>query len=178
VLTRSRVNSRRRAGLLLALAAVLFLGSIFGVRRQDDGWLLVAGGYTVDVAGAWASGWTRLVRDCRAVPALGPEDPAHTRAAEALRAYSPPDSASARIAAVQSIGVWRLVQASFDALEPVVVIVLDEPSKPPRVLPEAVWSGSPRPFDAGWRIRGFLRSRVPQVPAPLLQCLEPVAGLF
>ena len=178
MLTRSRVNLRRRAGLLLALAAVLFLGSVFGFRRADDGWLLVAGGTEIDVAGSLATAWTRHARDCRAVITLGPGEPMHERAAAALRAYSPPDSESARVAGVLSLGNWRLVQASFDALEPVVVAVFDDGRQPPHVLPEAVWSGRTRPFDPGWRIRRFLGSRVPQVPVSLLECLEPEVALF
>jgi len=39
-----------------------------------------------------------------------------------------------------------------------------------------VWSGSTAPWQAGPRIRQHLEQQVPQVPATLLACYDPVAA--
>ena len=182
----------------MALAAVLLLGSWIGVERRDDGWLVLLGGRAVDPKGVVASGWTRVWRDCRAVRDLAPDEPGYRRSVQALRAFSPPDSASARVLRMQALGPWRALQATFDRLEPVVVLVLDEGAgegaaeraagvaagvaagraaavemPTVRVLDSAVWSGTTRPWDPAWRIRGFLATRVPDVPRALIECLDP-----
>ena len=158
----------------MALAAVCFWAALLGVERQDDGWLLLAAGQPVDAAGRLSSLWTRTVRDCHAVMQPSPGQLQHERAVQALRDYSPPDSASARVLAVQALGPWRLVQATFDTLEPVVVVVRDD-GMSAEVVPQAVWSGSTRPWDAGWRIRDFIGSRAGDVPLALINCLDPAA---
>lgn len=157
----------------MALAAVCFLGALFGVERRDDGWLLMAAGRPVDVAGSLASLWNRGLRECSPLTALAPGDPVHERALEALRGYSPPDSHSARVGHMLALGPWRLLQATFDTLEPVVVVVRDDGAAV-EVLSQAVWSGSTRPWDAGWRIRDFLGARAEEVPRRLIDCLEPL----
>jgi len=177
VLTRSRVFLRRRAGLLLALAAVLLLGSWVGVEQRDDGWVLVLGGRTLDPMGKALTAWTRWSRDCAGVQAVAvtpSADPVFGPSLQALREFSPPDSASAEVLQMQALGPWRLIQARFDRLEPVVVVVLQE-SSGARVIEQAVWSGSTQPWDAAWRIRRFIVARAPEVPRRLLDCLEPDA---
>lgn len=170
----------------MALAASLFLAATFSLERRDDGWLLLAAGQPLDVRGAVATAWVHLTRDCSGVQPLQADRPEHHRAAAALRAYSPPDSASAEVLQMTAMGPWRLVEARFDTLAPVVVVVLDggqyasahSPNMPigsedRSVSVQAVWSGTTRPWDAAWRIRRFLGERAPDVPARLLACLDP-----
>jgi hypothetical protein len=110
-------------------------------------------------------------------------------AVEALRAFSPPDSWSARVrrldywpspaggqqppnAAMPPLG-WFVVQAEFEQLEPVVVLVRQE-GPHAQVLASGVWSGTTLPWNPAWRIRRYLADRVPQA-APLLACLDPLS---
>ena len=119
--------------------------------------------------------------------------PAAAAAVEALRGFSPPDSRSARVrrldhwpamagtpaqqhqAAPQPS--WFLLQAEFDRLESVVVlvaVVVRQEGPQAEVLAAGVWSGTALPWNPAWRIRRFLSDRVPQAPAELLACLDPL----
>lgn len=174
----------------MALAAVLFLAATFSLERRDDGWLLLAAGQPLDVRGSAASAWVRLTRDCKGVRRVAADQVEHERAAGALRGYSPPDSASAQVLQMLAMGPWRLVEARFDTLPPVVVVIVDAAfdgdsfasahlqleqaaSVGRSVSVQAVWSGTTRPWDAAWRIRRFLGQRLPALPRPLLACLDP-----
>ena len=189
----ARLVNTRRLWLLAALAAVSFGLSLLGLEHRDDAWLLKLGGRPVDVRGAAWAAWQDAARDCSAVQRLDPERAAVAVAAvEALRAFSPPDSWSARVRRVDywpspasgqhpqnpaSVpSGWFTVQAEFDRLEPVVVLVRQE-GPHAEVLASGVWSGTTLPWNPAWRIRRFLSDRVPQAPAALLPCLDPL-GVF
>lgn len=92
-----------------------------------------------------------------------------------LAQYSPPDSQSARVLAVQQSGPWWVAQATFAALEPVVVVLTGTQPEALVLQPSGVWSGSTAPWDPAWRIRRFLGERLPEIPEMLLACLEPAA---
>lgn len=199
-MTPLRVVRRRRTGLLAALAAVLFLLGLLGWEPRDDAWLLSVGGRPLDVRGVASVVWTNVWRDCAGVQRLdragrghsgtassAEEELAAHPAVEALRAFSPPDSHSARVLRLdawsetalssqdpkRSAPTWWVLQAAFDSLEPVVVLVRQAPGGA-EVVPEGVWSGTTRPWEPAWRIRRFLEQRVPKAPTELLACLDPV----
>lgn len=198
-MTPPRVVRRRRTGLIAALAAVLFLAGLMGFETRDDAWLLKVAGQPVDLRGRVAVAWQNAWRDCSAVrryPAQGVTPTPHLAdAIEALREFSPPDSRSARVLRVdewtvqdaspmqdgpgelKSTGAaaptWFALQAQFDALEAVVVLVR-QGAHGAQVVPEGVWSGTTRPWDPAWRIRRFLTQRVDDAPRPLLACLDPL----
>jgi len=193
-MTPRRVVRSRRLWLLAALAAVSFVLSLVGLERRDDGWLLQLGGRFVDLRGALWAAWQDSTRNCAAVQRLDPEaaqrliGPA-AAAVEALRGFSPPDSASARVwrvdhwplgagepvqpALASSAPAWFVLQADFDGLEPVVVLVRQEKAYT-QVVAQGVWSGTTMPWNPAWRIRSFLGDRVPQAPPALLACVDPV----
>lgn len=202
-MTPLRVVRRRRMGLLAGLAAVLFFLGLLSWEARDDAWLLSVGGRAIDVRGAASSAWTEVWRDCRRVRRVDPPEQASKtletlQALQALREFSPPDSHSARLlradewrpspsTASDARSTWVAVQAEFDTLEPVVVLVrlsaraahasVDAPVEAPmsaQVISEGVWSSTTRPWEPAWRIRRFLSQRVPQAPQELLDCLDPV----
>jgi hypothetical protein len=74
--------------------------------------------------------------------------------------------------ALQPIG-WLVIQAEFDTLEPVVVVVR-QVGPVAEVMPLGVWSSTTLPWNSAWRIRRFLAERVPHAPADLLACLDPL----
>lgn len=115
-------------------------------------------------------------------------------AVHALREFSPPDSRSARVLQVDEwtgplttavkgrtgardpaapAPTWWALQAQFDALEAVVVLVR-QGTEGVQVVPEGVWSGTTRPWDPAWRIRRFMGQRVADAPQALLACLDPL----
>lgn len=172
-MTPSRVVQRRRTGLLAALAAVLFLLGLLGIEQRDDAWLLKVAGKPVDLRGAASVAVQDLFRDCSAVQRVNALSGEAAAAVEALRQFSPPDSLSARVMRIDRAAAWFVLQAEFDALEPVVVLVRRAGTQA-EVMPLGVWSSTTLPWNSAWRIRRFLAERVPQAPSGLLACVDPL----
>ncbi|NBU49647.1 MAG: hypothetical protein EBS47_05990 [Betaproteobacteria bacterium] len=165
---------RRRHGLLAALAAVFFFVGLLGVEQRDDGWLLKVGGARLDLRGSVQAAWQNAWRDCRPMRRALPGDPQVEAALQALREFSPPDSLSAALRQADAWGQgWWVLQAEFDRLEPVIVLVRGSEART-EVVSEGVWSSTTLPWNSAWRIRGFLAGRVPQAPRGLLDCIDPL----
>jgi hypothetical protein len=165
---------RRRHGLLAALAAVLFVAGLVGAEQRDDGWLLKVGGAKLDLHGAAHVAWQNAWRDCRPLQRASHGDPQAQAALQALREFSPPDSRSAALRQVDAWPQgWWVLQAEFDRLEPVLVLVRESDGRA-EVVAEGVWSSTTLPWNSAWRIRGFLAGRVPQAPRALLDCIDPL----
>ncbi|MFY7984266.1 MAG: hypothetical protein ACOVOZ_07880 [Burkholderiaceae bacterium] len=173
-MTPPRVVRRRRTGLIAALAAVLFLAGLLGVERRDDAWLLQVAGRSMDARGFLWVAWQNAWRGCAPLKRLQPHDPQVLPALEALREFSPPDSRSAVVLQADAWpGGWFVLQAQFDALEPVVVLVRESDGRA-QVLPEGVWSSNTRPWNSAWRVRTFLAARATQAPSGLIPCIDPL----
>jgi hypothetical protein len=173
-MTPARVVQRRRTGLIAALAAVLFLAGLLGVERRDDAWLLQVAGRPMDARGATVVAWQNTWRDCTPLKRLQPEAPQALAAVQALREFSPPDSRSAVVLQADAWpGGWFMLQAQFDALEPVVVVVRESDGQA-QVLSEGVWSSTTRPWNSAWRVRAFLAARVTQAPPDMIRCVDPL----
>lgn len=165
---------RRRHGLLAALAAVLFVAGLLGVEQRDDGWLFKVGGATRDLRGSAQVAWQNMWRDCRPLRRAPPGDPQAEAALHALREFSPPDSRSAALRQADAWPQgWWVLQAEFDRLEPVLVLVRESEGRA-EVVSEGVWSSTTLPWNSTWRIRDFLAGRVPQAPGALLDCIDPL----
>lgn len=139
------------------------------VESRDGRWLLLVDGVPRDPLGRLSERWLALTRDCSAVRTLQPADRDWPAAQQALAAYSPPDSRSARVVGLVALGPWRLAEARFDALEPAVVL-LHEVSGRLQVREGAIWSGSTHPWNRAAFIRRYLAGRAPEAPAALLAC--------
>ena len=70
-------------------------------------------------------------------------------------------------------GDWLVAELVFAQLNPAVVVLQAVPEGI-RLPERAVWSGSTSPWQPGPRIRQHLELQVPQVPAALLACYDPV----
>lgn len=161
----------KRQTALLALAAVTVMVSLSHLQldQLDDGWLLRIDGRPVDVAGYLDEALERLIRDCRSVRTIAPDDPLSAGALEAIEFYSPPDSHSASLAGLWAQGDWMLASARFTSLQPA-LILLRRQAQAWQVVQGGVWSASTYPFHTGPFIRRFLARKVPQAPAELLAC--------
>lgn len=162
---------RHVAGIVLALTAAVVIDLHVDWRRADNGVLLRVGEQDVDAWGHAREAWTRLTRRCQAVQALQADDPAWTAAQAAVRAYSPPDSQTARVVALSRQGEWLLAQVVSDTLMPAVV-TLRWQGQAPEPVPRGVWSGNTAPWIAAPWVRDYLRRQVPQLPPSLTDCLE------
>ena len=143
------------------------------VEAQDGRYFGVWQGKKHDVIGWLADHKNQLWRDCSAVQQLSNASPEAEQVLTLIADHSPPDSRNARLVSLLQQGDWLLAELVFALLNPAVVVLQAVPEG--MRLPErAVWSGSTAPWHPGPRIRNHLQSQVPQVPAALLACYDPV----
>jgi hypothetical protein len=95
----------------------------------------------------------------------------------AIESYSPPQSQSAQIASIWTLGEWTLAEVEFDALLPAVV-TLQINNHEHKIVPRGIWSGHTKPWMAAPLIRTYLKAQVPEVPSKLLNCFDPRSKSF
>ena len=159
---------------LAALAVTLIGVTLSHVEwaQADNGHLLVVDGRPVDVQG-WLNNLRNWVqRDCTTVQALQAGDAQLQAPLQALQAFSPPASHSARVAGAWAQSDWMLIEVEFDELLPAVVL-LQKSNTGWTVAPQGVWSGQTHPWQAAPLIRAYLSRQVATAPAPLLACFDP-----
>ncbi len=160
--------------VVLALATALVVDLHMDWRRADNGVLLRVSEQDVDVWGHARQSWTRLTRDCEPVQRLQAADALWDHALAAIRAYSPPDSQTARITGLSRQGDWLLAQVESDRLLPAVVAMRGQGAGIV-LVPQGVWSGNTAPWLAAPWIRDYLLRQVPELPRALVDCLEVAA---
>ena len=143
------------------------------VEAQDGRYFGVWQGKKHDVIGWLADHKNQLWRDCSAVQQLSNASPEAEQVLTLIADHSPPDSRNARLVSLLQQGDWLLAELVFAQLNPAVVVLQAVPEGI-RLPERAVWSGSTSPWQPGPRIRQHLELQVPQVPAALLACYDPV----
>ena len=143
------------------------------VEAQDGRYFGVWQGKKHDVIGWLADHKNQLWRDCSTVQQLSNASPEAEQVLTLIADHSPPDSRDARLVSLLQQGDWLLAELAFARLNPAVVVLQAVP-KGMRLPERAVWSGSTAPWQPGPRIRQHLVLQVPQVPAALLACYDPV----
>lgn len=164
---------RHVAATLLVLTTLGVINTHVDVEAQDGRYFGVWQGKKHDVMGWLADQHNQLWRDCSAVQPLSLASPAAEQVLTLIADHSPPDSRDAKLVSLQQQGDWLLAEFAFARLNPAVVVLRAEPAGW-RIPERAVWSGSTAPWQAGPRIRMHLALQVPQVPAALLACYDPV----
>ena len=172
---------RSTAAACLVAASGLLLLSQLRLLPQDQGVLLEVSGRPVDAAGQLQGAWLRLVRRCGTVTALADGSAAWQEAQRVLAGYSPPASLAARPVQVLSWGEgdaqWLLAEVRWggSAIAPLdpAIVPLARRGGVLQVQAGGVWSGDTGPWSAAVFIRRFLADRLPALPAPLRQCLDP-----
>lgn len=160
---------KKPVGLTVALlTAALVLDSHVDLVERDQRALLQVNGRLHDVQGWLAETGNRLTRRCQAVQAPSPADA--QALLDAVRAYSPPDSADGRLVQAWQRQNWAVAEVHFSRLKPTLVVLQQAPTW--RVLPQAVWSGSTAPWRVNDFVRRYLRQQAPDLPEALLDCLE------
>ena len=154
----------------LSLAGWLLLEPSFG--RQDNRWLLSINGVPFDLIGSVRERWGRITTDCSRVEANGADRNTVERLENLLRDYSPPDSRSSRVSRILNQADWWLVEAEFETLPPVVVLVRRAEGLDQTLHIAAVWSGSTHPWRTGPFAGDFLRQRAPEAPTELTVCAQ------
>ena len=164
---------RHVAATLLVLTTLGVINAHVDVEAQDGRYFGVWQGKKHDVIGWLADHKNQLWRDCSAVQQLSNASPEAEQVLTLIADHSPPDSRDARLVSLLQQGDWLLAELAFARLNPAVVVLQAVP-KGMRLPERAVWSGSTAPWHPGPRIRQHLALQVPQVPAALLACYDPV----
>ena len=161
--------------LLLVVAGVII--SHVGWIERDNGTLLVVDGIEIDLLGQANNHWVRATRDCQHVAELQASEPGFASARQTLQAYSPPSSASARLASLWTSQTWGLAEVEFDELLPAVAL-MKATDNGWEIIPPAVWSGFTHPWEPAPLMRRYLKQQAPEVPQALLNCFEPRSPSF
>ncbi len=167
--------NRRAASLYLGLTLIGVMISHIGFEREDNGMLLSLDGKHYDVVGAMVDMHTSLTARCDGVTRPVGQNPTYIATLDAVRRFSPPDSASARIASLMQYEHWLLAELEFDTLLPAVVL-LHEDNGAIKIQERAIWSGTTRPWKAGPLIRNYISRQAPDAPAALFACFTPLSN--
>ncbi len=162
---------------LLLIVLVAVIASHISFKSADHSYLMVVDGIEIDVLGKIQTQWLRYTQTCLNVKQLTKEEASHIAAANAIKAYSPPQSQSANIASMWSMGEWTLAEVEFDELLPAVV-TLQTRDNDTLIVPRGIWSGFTRPWMAAPLIRSYLKKQVPEMPPELLNCFDPRSKSF
>jgi hypothetical protein len=169
---------KKRTSLSVLLLVVLAVAaSHIGWTARDSGTLMVLDGREIDVAGAAVNQWTQMTRSCNGVVRLQPTDESYQMTVNLISAYSPPYSASVRLAGVWGMEKWVVAEAEFAELLPAVVLI-DFSGVEPNIVSNAIWSGYTKPWKAAPFIRNYLLRQEPDLPPSLAACFEPQSPSF
>lgn len=169
--------NRRAAALYLGLTLIGITVTHIGFVEEDNGILMNVDGNLVDVAGTVSDFKTRMLRNCATVGSLAPLSTDHAATMAAIRDFSPPDSASARIGSLLQHEDWLLAEVEFDTLLPAVVLLRKQQGII-KIEDRAIWSGTTQPWEAAPRIRDYIRRQAPAAPALLFACFTPQSKAF
>jgi hypothetical protein len=162
---------------LLAIVLIGVIASHISFKSADHSHLMVVDGIEIDVLGKVQNQWLSHTQNCEGVsqPQAGQEN--FQAIQKAIQSYSPPQSQSAQIAGMWTLGDWTLAEVEFEALLPAIV-TLQKSSNEQQIVPRGIWSGYTKPWMAAPLIRTYLKTQVPEVPEKLLNCLIPRSKSF
>jgi hypothetical protein len=162
------------AATLLGLTVLGLADVHLDLESVDDGHVVRWQGRQHDVRGALAEQTNAWWRSCGAVQRLHESSDQAQQVLRLIAQHSPPDSTRLQLVRLLKQGDWLVAELTFERLSPAVVLLQSD--GPPGALAErAIWSGSTEPWRSGPHIRAYLRSRAPQAPQALLDCLDPVS---
>ncbi len=162
------------AATLLGLTVLGLADVHLDLESVDDGHVVRWQGRQHDVGGALAEHTNAWWRNCSAVERLHESSDQAQQVLRLIAQHSPPDSTRLQLVHLLKQGEWLVAELTFEKLSPAVVLLQSD--GPPGTLAErAIWSGSTEPWRSGPHIRAYLRSRAPQAPQALLDCLDPVS---
>lgn len=162
---------------LLLITTLGVINTHVDMPMVDGRRFVLAQGQLHDVQGWIEDRWNQALRHCGRVQDLPLQSDRGQASLRAIQAFSPPDSYSARMLQLQSVGPWLLAEVEFERLSPAVVPLLETPEGL-QVLGQAIWSGSTAPWRPAPLIRRHLLTRAHAMPEALGACFTPRAALF
>jgi len=111
---------------LLAIVIIGVISSHISFKSADHSHLMVVDGIEIDVLGKIQNQWLAYTQNCDGVsqPQAGQES--FQAIQIAIQSYSPPQSQSAQIASMWTLGEWTLAEVEFEALLPAVVTLQNQ----------------------------------------------------
>ena len=162
---------------LLSIVLVGVIASHISFKSADHSFLMVVDGIEIDVIGKIQNQWLSHTQNCEGV-SQAQEGQANFQAIQnAIQSYSPPQSQSARIAGLWTLGEWTLAEVEFEALMPAVV-TLRKDNNEQKIVSRGIWSGHTKPWMAAPLLRTYLTTQVTEIPSQLLTCFEPRSKSF
>jgi hypothetical protein len=162
---------RHIATTLAGVLGFLIIDSHIDWVHQDRSSLLQVSGRLFDARGWLSERWRQMRQDCRSVHTQAITSATAEAVLQAIQAHSLPDSLQAELLQVQTQGDWVMAEVAFKTLNPSIV-VLRQVNGAWHIQDSAVWSGSAAPWHAADFVRRYLRQQAPELPEPLLACLE------
>jgi hypothetical protein len=162
---------------LLLIVLVGVIASHISFKAADHSYLMVVDGREIDILGKIQNQWHSHTQNCKGVTEQKESEANFQAIHKAIQAYSPPQSQSAQIAGIWTLGTWSLAEVEFETLLPAVV-TLQMNDIDPQIVPRGIWSGHTKPWMAAPLIRTYLKAQVPEVPKQLIQCFDPRSRSF
>ncbi len=162
---------------LLAIVLVGVIASHISIKAADHSYLMVVDGIEIDVLGKIQNQWVAHTQNCKDVTEPKESEANFQAIHKAIQAYSPPQSQSAQIAGIWTLGTWSLAEVEFETLMPAVV-TLQMNDSDPQIVSRGIWSGHTKPWMAAPLIRTYLKAQVPEIPKQLIQCFDPRSKSF
>jgi hypothetical protein len=171
-------NMKKKVALpLLAIVLIGVIASHISFKSADHSHLMVVDGIEIDVLGKMQNQWLAYTQNCDGVSQQQAGQANFQAIQNAIQSYSPPQSQTAQIASMWTLGEWTLAEVEFEALLPAVV-TLQKSSNEQKIVPRGIWSGHTKPWMAAPLIRIYLKTQVPEVPVQLLNCFIPRSKSF
>lgn len=156
---------------LIVLAALGAAYAAFVVHVDDRGFIVEIGDHIYDPAGYVNQAVNRMLRDCSEVEHVS----SSSKEWEAVTAYLRTTGSEPRLVLLMKTQSWLIAESEFSNLEPGVILLRAQDSG---YKMESAWGGTNVPFKTPPAIREYFSSKVPAVPAPLVQCYEPIIPPF
>jgi hypothetical protein len=162
---------------LLAIVLIGVFASHISFKSADHSHLMVVDGIEIDVLGKMQNQWLAYTQNCDGMSQPQAGQANFQAIQNAIQSYSPPQSQTAKIASMWTLGEWTLAEVEFEGLLPAVV-TLQKSSNEHKIVPPGIWSGHTKPWMAAPLIRTYLKTQVPEVPVQLLNCFIPRSKSF
>jgi len=162
---------------LLVIVLVGVIASHISFKPADHSYLMVVDGIEIDIIGKIQNRWLFHTQNCDGVSQAQEGQAAFQVVQNAIQSYSPPQSQTARIAGLWTLGEWTLAEVEFEALMPAVV-TLQKDNNEQKIVSRGIWSGHTKPWMAAPLIRTYLKTQVPEIPSHLLNCFDPRSKSF
>jgi hypothetical protein len=162
---------------LLAIVLAGVIASHISFKAADHSYLMVVDGIEIDVLGKIQNQWLVHTQNCKNVSQPIAGEAIFQDIHKAIQSYSPPQSQSAQIAGIWTLGKWSMAEVEFETLLPAVV-TLQMNDSGQQIVPRGIWSGHTKPWLAAPLIRTYLKTQVPEIPSQLIHCFDPRSKSF